>query len=220
MEHPLSSCPLFAGLAPGEIQACLDACGAAVRSYAREQIIFRPGETPARLLVLLEGAVRVGRYLPDGERRVVASFDRPGELFGEVFLFLPNTPYEHFAEAAAPCRVLALPRDFFACAPAARERLVENLLSIFAQKAYFLNQRVQILSCATLRQKLARVLLRHAAPDGRVRLPMGREELADFLGAARPSVSRELARMRDDGLIAFSRAEIRLLEPAALERLV
>lgn len=222
MEQQLLHCPLFAGLSADEIADCLTRCQAVTTPYHREQVIFRPGDTPDRLLILLEGGVRVCGYAPSGERRVIASFDRAGELFGEVFLFLPDTPYEHFAEAVSPARVLGLPRDFILRTDGCgyHARLVANVLAIFAQKAYFLNQRVQVLSCATLRQKLARLLLRSAGPDDRAVLGMNREELADFLGAARPSVSRELSHMQRDGLIECTRSSIRLANRAALEELV
>lgn len=222
MGQQLLSCPLFTGLSVREIEDCLACCQAVTTPYDREQVIFRPGDTPDRLLILLEGMVRVCSYTPSGERRVIASFDRVGELFGEVFLFLSDTPYEHFAEAASPARVLGLPRDFILRTDGQdyHARLVANVLAIFAQKAYFLNQRVQVLSCATLRQKLARLLLRSAGPDDWAVLGMNREALADFLGAARPSVSRELSHMQRDGLIECARTGIRLTDRAALEELV
>ena len=64
------------------------------------------------------------------------------------------------------------------------------------------------------------LLLRSAGPDGWAMLGMNREALADFLGAARPSVSRELSHMQRDGLIECARTGIRLTDRAALEELV
>ncbi len=218
MRESLQHCPLFAGFTLQEIADCLRQWNAQEMVYEKEQTIFRAGDRPQGLLILLEGAVRVGNYAPDGTRRVVATFTQPGELFGEVFLFLPDTPYEQFAEAASQSYVLQLPKDFLE--ERSFGRIAGNLLTIFAKKAYFLNQRVQVLTCGTLRQKLACMLLQYAQPDGRVYLPMGREALAGFVGAARPSVSRELSHMQADGFIRLERREIQLLDCTALQALL
>ena len=94
------------------------------------------------------------------------------------------------------------------------------MLSILAQKAYFLNQKVQILSCATLRQKIARILLKNCRPDGKVLLAMNREELADFLNTARPSLSRELMKMQDDGLITIQKRDIFITDFDGLQNIL
>ncbi len=52
-----------------------------------------------------------------------------------------------------------------------------------------------------------------------VELRMNREQLADFLGVARPSLSRELMRMQKDGLIEVSRKTIRICDRDAVEML-
>ena len=217
----LAHCPLFAGLTDDQIQDCLGCCHAVVSSYDRGQSVFRQGDAPENLLVLLSGAVRITALTTGGQRRVIAAFHQPGELFGEVFLFLPDAVYEHSAEAAAPAKVLCLPRDFFFYTKGCdyHEKLVFNLLSVFADKAYYLNKRVQILSCGSLRQKLARILLHHAEDGVNGQLPMDREGLAEFLSVTRPSVSRELARMQAEGLIEISRSKFRLLDREALEEL-
>jgi hypothetical protein len=94
------------------------------------------------------------------------------------------------------------------------------MLQIFAQKTYYLNQRLNILSCGSLRQKLARIILKNAHKKEKVQLNMNREELADFLNAARPSLSRELMKMQDEGLIAIDRQEIKILDMEALAELM
>ncbi len=48
---------------------------------------------------------------------------------------------------------------------------------------------------------------------------MNREQLADFLGVARPSLSRELMRMQADGLVLVSKKTITVLDKEAVELL-
>ena len=50
-------------------------------------------------------------------------------------------------------------------------------------------------------------------------IDMTREELAEFLGVTRPSISRELMKMQDDGLVEIKGRKIFVLDPAEIEAL-
>ncbi len=208
----LKSSPLFSGMSESDIESCLRCSQSEIAAYEKDEIVFYQKDAPEKLLVLIEGAVAVCHDTASGKRSIVATFDQSGELFGEVFLFLNRKEYDHYAQAVTPAKVLQIPKAFFyqTCGNSCgyHSRLIFNMLSILAQKAYFLNQKVQILSCATLRQKIARILLKNCRPDGKVLLSMTREELADFLNTARPSLSRELMNMQDDGLIKIQKRDI------------
>ena len=212
MTSKLKESPLFSGMSESDIENCLKCSRAEVVAYEKEEMIFCQRDIPRKLLVLLEGTVVVYDDFSTGKRSIVATFDQPGEVFGEVFLFLNQKTYDHYAQAAAPSKILQMPKNFLyhTCGENCgyHARLISNMLSILARKAYFLNQKLQILSCATLRQKIAGVLLQNCSADGRVSLSMNREELADFLNAARPSLSRELMKMQEDGLLKVKKKEI------------
>lgn len=62
----------------------------------------------------------------------------------------------------------------------------------------------------SLRQKIAKFLIKNSEPDGKVALSMNREDLADFLNTARPSLSRELMNMQEDGLIRILKQNIHI----------
>lgn len=94
--------------------------------------------------------------------------------------------------------------------------MIRNMLGIFAHKAFFLTRRVSLLSSGSLRRKLAALLLEHRRTDGSLALTMNREQMADYLGVTRPSLSRELSAMRDEGLLHIEGRSIRVPDPAAL----
>jgi CRP-like cAMP-binding protein len=64
-----------------------------------------------------------------------------------------------------------------------------------------------------MREKLCRYLVEQSRASGSTMftMDMNRNELADFLNVSRPSMSRELGRMRDEGLIDFYRGSVRIL---------
>ena len=159
----------------------------------------------------------------------MTTLDTPGQIFGEVFLFLESSEYQNYAQAVKDSRVLMLPSWIFApnaekklqeCCSMFHEKLLYNMLSIFAGKAYHLNQTLQILSSGNLRQKLANLFCNHLGKQNKVEVQMNREEMADYLNTARPHLSRELMKMQQEGLIEIQRKEIFVKDLEGLEELM
>ena len=93
------------------------------------------------------------------------------------------------------------------------------MLSDLAFKNYYLNRKVQILSCSSLRQKIAMFLIQNMDRDKRCISGLGREEMADLLNTARPSLSRELMKMQEEGIIEIDKKHIIIKNIEALENL-
>ena len=172
MNQALKSCDLFAHMSPDEAKLCLGCSGAVEEKYGKGGMVFCETDAPTRLFVLLEGAVSVGRDSADGRRAVMARIDRPGDLFGEVYVFLDQASYGCSVQAESPVRVLAIPAKFFYSTCEKRcsmhAQIIRNMLSVFARKAFFLTRRVSLLSSGSLRRKIASLLLEHRNPDGRL----------------------------------------------------
>lgn len=203
---------LFKGLGTEEIKACLDSSGAKLKEYEKNSIIFSQMDPPKALYVLIKGSVIVCKDSPDGRRFIVTNIEE-NDIFGEVFVFLKKAEYNYYVVSNAKSAVLEIPKEYFFSSSekssAAHSVMIQNMLGILAQKAYYLNNKVQLLTSGTLRQKIIRFLLENCK-DGCVKLTMNREELAAFLNVARPSLSRELIHMQEDGLITNDRDCIKI----------
>ena len=217
----LKKSALFAGIKDNDIESCLKSGESKIVSYDKDEIIFHEGDEPKNILMLIEGSISICSDFSNGKRSIAAIFTQPGELFGEVFSFLKNKNYEHYAQALSKVKILKLNKDFLYKGLGDNgdyhRQLNSNMLSILAQKNYYLNSRLQILSCAGLRQKIAMLFLKNMKPDGTVALAMNREELADWLNIARPSLSRELMRMQKDGFIEIKGKQIYIPDALLLE---
>lgn len=76
-----------------------------------------------------------------------------------------------------------------------------------------MNQRIQILSRNTLRMKLTTFLSQYAAAQGdSFTVPFDRASMANFLGADRSALSRELSNMRREGIIDYHHNWFRILK--------
>ena len=217
MKHIISKIKdnaLFYQMDDAEIEHSLSCCQAEIKSYDKNQKIFSQEDPPKSLYILISGSIVVCRDSLNGKRYIVTNI-REKEMFGEVYVFLEEEDYPYYALATLDSKVLEIPKTFFFNE---RQRncnghnlMIRNMLKILAEKAFFLNNKVQLLSHGSLRQKIAKFLLEYIDESMYVKLNMNREEFADYLSVARPSLSRELNNMQKDGLIEVDRDIIRVL---------
>ncbi len=90
-----------------------------------------------------------------------------------------------------------------ACACHFHARLIENMLRLIARKNLILNQKLEIVSKRTTREKLMCFFDTQRGAAKRFTIPFNREELARYLCVDRSAMSNELCKMRDEGLISF-----------------
>lgn len=222
MISKLSRCPLFAQMNADDISHCLACSSSELVTYEKDQPIFFQQDKPQKLFILVEGSVAICRDTASGQRSRIATISESGDLFGEVFLFLDKQEYDYYAVAVKQTKVLQMPKEYLYCNCGKHcnyhTLLISNMLSVLAQKAYYLNQKLQIMSSLTLRQKIAKILLQNVSADGAVTLCMNREELADFLNTTRPSLSRELMKMQANGLLKIEGKQIRVLDLEQLQQ--
>ena len=116
---------------------------------------------------------------------------------------------------------MEIPRRFFYgfCTNACKKHqdIVKNMLEIQSDKNFIMVKKLYLLSGKTLRERIAMWVLDNAGGRDRFSSSMKREELADYLGTTRPSLSRELMNMQDEGIILVDRSDIRILDREALE---
>ena len=120
----------------------------------------------------------------------------------DLVLFLP------FRQIMGGCRE---------CCPA-HARLRENLIGEIAQKYWAQRRRLGYLSASSLRGRIAMYLLDRAGDAATFSLGLSRENMADYLCVNRSALSRELARMKQEGLLDYYRDTFRLLDTEALTR--
>lgn len=213
---------LFRLISDEEQQRILNCSKSMVKIYPAGAYIFEQGEKPVRLFLLLKGKVYISKDFASGKRDVIYPVEE-GNVFGEIFLFGEQSRYWYDAVAAEEVTVLEIPWDFFYhfCANACdhHKQLTQNMLEILSENNFKLTRKLHIVSTSSLRERLAIWLTDSMDESGRVELQMNREQLADFLGVARPSLSRELMRMQTEGMLEVAKKSIVVKDRKALERL-
>jgi CRP-like cAMP-binding protein len=219
------NCKLFENMSAGELQTLLDCLNPRVVRLKKNDIANVAGDKFEGLGVVLTGQAAVVKENASGSR-IILTMLKPGDLFGEMAAFSGNDKWPATVIAQSECSIMYMPPDKILgqCEKAclSHRTLIMNMLRILSDKALTLNRKLEYLSMKSLRGKIARFLLEHSRKSGQTTflLPMNRNELADFLNVSRPSLSRELCSMRDEGLLDFHRSsvqlkDVRLLEDAA-----
>lgn len=214
-QQALCRCSLFSGMHPDEIRLLLHCVGGGVVHYEKNAVLWHPGQQVAACAVVLSGVLRA-ETVSVGGGRTVAAWHRAGALVGDILMASPDRGSPVYVIAAERAAVLLLPFSKVMggcgqCCPA-HARLRENLIQEIAQKYWLLRQRVGYLSIAGLRGRIAAFLLDRAGSSDTFSLGMTREEMADFLCVNRSALSRELSRMKQEGLIDFYRDSFRILK--------
>ena len=96
-------------------------------------------------------------------------------------------------------------------------QIQQNLLRIIAGKAYIMHNRLKILGSGSLREKIARYIFQQPSKNGCCQLSCSREQLAEQLSVARPSLSRELGQMQRDGILDIQGNRISIVDLKAFE---
>ncbi len=206
----LLTTPLFRGLTEDQLEELLTSSYVQQTTFEKGKEIFTQGEIPTSFFVLLQGSVQVETISEEGRRKILNRFNVPGVVFGEVYAYLSDPLYDYTCVVTEDAEILSIQTSVLnpkMNAVSMRDQLQYNMLQILSQKAYFLSSKTFILSEMTLRNKIIAYLnFRSKIKEGKAIFT--REELADYLGTTRPSLSRELKKMEKDGLILLDKEKI------------
>lgn len=211
----IASSQLFRDIPADQLPAILQCLQASQRSFTKNQVIFWAGQTVTQVALVLEGEVQLWQEDILGNRSIHNRF-LPGEIFGEVYACNDQSLIPVSAVAVRPAEALFIDQQRLlgkgGCAGPYHRQLLENLLFITSQRALELSRKMSFLSRRTLREKLLGYLTTQArlAENCRFTIPFSRQELADYLSVDRSALSKELSRMKEEGLLDYHRSDFHL----------
>ncbi len=194
-------------------------------SYPQGAVLFVEGQASRGVFVLCQGRVKLSTSSSEG-KTLILRIARPGEVLG-LSATIAGQPYEVTAEALHPCQVNFIGRDDFLrllrLHGEAGLRAVENLSSNYNS----VTDQLRTLGLAgSAPEKLARLLLEWSedgepSPQGtRVKLGLTHEEIAQFIGTSRETVTRILSEFRARRLASLRGATLVIQNKAGLENFV
>ncbi len=198
---------LFSGLDALQIQAMLDCMNGKTVRYEKNAYIFRAGASTETAGLLLDGSACIFQEDFWGNRNIMAKI-APGQIFAEAFA-CTRSVLNVSVVADTPSAVLFMHIEnmIAACAGDSllHSRVVYNLLSAFAQRNLYLNEKLTHMAQRTTREKLLSYLSAESARQNAAAftIPYNRQQLADYLSVDRSAMSNALCKLRDQGVLRF-----------------
>ena len=208
--------PLFAGIKNEDMGAMLHCIGYHISSFSRGEIIAFEGDHLKHIGIVLSGRVDMVKEDLWGNKTMLLRMGR-NEIFGETFACGDDSLSTVTFLVSEDAAVMFMPfsRVMHSCTMACgfHHRLIENMVRVIAGKNRELMQKVDVVSKRTIREKLLAYLSIQAQQQKQryFEIPLGRVELAEYLCVDRSALTRELAKMKEDGLIDYDRNHFRIL---------
>lgn len=215
--------PLFAGISDQELLYLMNCLRPKTYTYKRNDYIAVEGSSFDSIGILLYGEATVSKENASGNRVIISTL-KPGSMFGEMFVFSGQTLWLSTIQAQKNSAVIFLQRDKIIgeCGNVCpwHKKLIWNLLKIISDRAIMLNKKVEYLTIKSIKGKIAAFLFEQYSTFGSSTfvIPMKRKEMAEFLNVSRPSLSREMSRMRDEGIIDYHMSAFKILDPDRLKK--
>ena len=219
----LLNIPLFDNISGEDVVGLLDCLQPRIRAYQKDEYIALVGDPVEGIGIILNGRIEVLKENLLGKSVVVARFGR-GSIFGEVAAFSKSSIWPSSVRVIEDAKVMTITTDHFTghCAQncSYHRQLMFNMLHILADKALVLNRKVDFLSVKTIRGKISAMVYEAVIEQNSqtVKMPYSRETMAKLLNVARPSLSRALAEMKEDGILDFHRSQFTVLDEKRLKQ--
>ena len=199
--------PVFRNLTKQDISDIHDCGLMRSKKYKKGDIILAMGTYTDRLGVVLDGSVTIENIDLWGNRSILSGVST-GHVFGETYA-LTGEMLMVDAVASSDCEILFLDIKKMT-GPAYRDRswfpvMLMNLLMMSSRKNLTLSNRIFHTSSKRVRSRLQSYLsfCSMQAESEEFDIPFDRQQLADYLNLDRTAMSKELGRMRDEGILKF-----------------
>ena len=193
----------------------------ASRIIRRNEHLIRPGDQVSHAYIVVSGALKSYVNYENGDNQVVG-FHNPGDIIG----------YESLLNGRSFCAIIALDTSCIRCLDSAESRKEQQkpdstfqpLIQEMYSEIQRLTRQLYLERESSTSARLATFLLDYSqsqAERGYSRnefiLPMGRRDLASYLGLATETLSRAFSRFRDQGILRVSTNHVVILDLQGLE---
>ncbi len=168
--------------------------------------IFRTGDSPDFMYLIYKGQMKIFFNTIDGEEQIFYIY-RDGDFVGGLNL-LVNMPYRYVGQALTDCKVVAIPKSTFDTYFYDSPVVLRSVLTKSFERIRWAEELIQRLATSNASMKTAGLLLKLAKRIGveteegiRLELSMNREELGNYSGLRRETITRKLGQFKELGYI-------------------
>ena len=180
--------------------------------YSKDTTILSNVSNTTKVGVIMSGAAQIIRYNYNGSRTIIDNLQE-GDVFG-AFSLSSNEDLYIVSTTQSEIVMFDYSRIINRCKKNCpyHNQLVDNIMQILSSKITANNERIEVLSKKTIRDKLLAYFnsVSKKQITKHIILPFTLTDLADYLSIDRSAMMREIKNMRDDGLIEAKGKKITL----------
>jgi len=221
IENTLRGCQLLMGLPSADIATI--ASFVVSKHLDKEDYLFREGDRSEGFYVVQKGAINVHRVSAAGKEQVIHVF-RPVESFAEATLATEGG-YPADARATEPATVLLVPKNEFVDLLRRRPDLALRMLGSMSQHLRVIVGLLDDLTLKDMETRLANWLLKQcprpiSTHPVEIKLDRTKRVLAAEMGTTSETLSRTLAKFRDQKFLRVKGNTLTITRPNELQRLL
>lgn len=216
----LRDIPLFSTLSDNELEE-LESCFIE-KSFAKGEILFMEGSTCERILILKSGRIKLSRVSESGREQILEVFESGKTCACHAGAKVWKCPGS--AQALTSCQVLFLSRPDFNRLIKASPDLMAKLGQIFAERLCQFCSLIEEVALQDSRSRLIKFILNISSQyyesdtqAQNVSVPMTHDEIAQRLGMARETVTRQINSLKAAKLIKIKDRQIIISDRKALQ---
>lgn len=194
------------------IKACIADGSFIIRAYGKNNVIHFPGDLCDKMEITLSGKLVVESIDEDGNLISIAEFFED-EILGGNLLFSKTPYYPMTITAKEPALILEISKERLLALFSENVEFLRCYLEYAADKVVILGNRIRHYSNKSIRRMLV-TFLEHESKKQQskhIELKMTKKALSEKIGVQRTSLSRELSKMREEGLISYDVKTIDIL---------
>ena len=216
-----SKVPIFSYLSNDELIDIVKMTGH--REYKKGETIFLEETEAETLYIINEGKIKLYKYTKEGKEQILHLLT-DGDFFGELNL-LKKGKYSFNAEAMASTKLCTLTKEKMRALILQKPEIGLKILEYVSERLARLEALAQSLATNDVEARIAHLLIEFKEKYGKkvprgieITLPVNREEMSNYIGVARETISRKLKNLEDQGIIKLEGVKkIIILDEGQLE---
>ncbi len=191
------------------------------KSYKKGETIAHEGDECHAIGIVKQGAIEIQTIYPSGKVLTHVRLVQ-GNVFGEAIIFNAKKTYPVTITAIEKCEIGYIHRQDLLTIFHDYPQALKNYLTLMSNRLMTLNKKIRHLSLDTLDKRVANFLLQTYKTSGNKLFSTGlsRKAMAEMMGVQRPSLSRCLVKMKNDGVIDFDGDSFKIVNLEALENIL
>jgi CRP/FNR family transcriptional regulator, cyclic AMP receptor protein len=182
-------------------------------TYKKDQFIYMPDDSATHIYMIVNGRVKIGHYLENGDEMVTAILTK-GEIFGELAM-AGEEKRRDFAQVMEEATICPLTTEELKALMYENKELSFKILKLIGLRIMKLERKLELLVFKDARTRVVEFLKDAAAWKGvrigfetMIQTRLTHSDIAALTGTSRQTVTTILNDLKQKNLINFNRKQI------------